>query len=174
MLARPGLLSAAMTPGHDPVRTDERAQRLVGTVNGTVVGAGVLAVSAGDEADALKAGAYVLATVAVLWLADGWAHALGLRAAGAPEQGLLAGLRRQRSVIASVVAPLAALALARIVGATDESAIDVALWVCVGELAFFGAAVARREGAPPHRVVMTALGCAALGLTIVVLKALVH
>lgn len=161
--------------GEDPMSADERAQRLVGTVHGTVVAAGVLAVSgAGNELDALDAGVYALATVIVFWLAHGWAHALGLRAAGRSDHGLLDGLRHQLPVLESVVPPLAALALARILGATAENAISVAIWVCVGELALFGAGVARREGAPPHRIAMTAAGCAALGLTMVVLKAVVH
>lgn len=159
----------------DPIGADERAQRLVGTVHGTVVAAGVLAVSAaGDELDALDAGVYALATVIVFWLAHGWAHALGFRAAGRPDHGLLDGLRHQLPVLESVVPPLVALALARILGASDEDAISVAIWVCVGELALFGAGVARREGAPPHRIATTAAGCAALGLAIVALKAAVH
>ena len=161
--------------GEDPVSADERAQRLVGTVHGTIVVAGVLAaVGAGDEPDALEVGLYALATVVVFWLAHGWAHALGLRAAGQPEHDLLHGLRHQLPVLESVIPPLAALAIAQVLGANDDDAISVAIWVCVGELALVGAGVARREGAPPHRIAVSAAGCAALGLTMVALKAIVH
>jgi hypothetical protein len=161
--------------GENPASADERAQRLVGTVHGTIVAASVLAISgASNEHDALAAGAYLLATVVVFWLAHGWAHALGFRAAGRQDHGLLVGLRDQLPVLESVVPPLAALAIARILGATHEDAISIAIWVCVGELALLGAGVARREGAPPHRVAITAAGCASLGLTMVALKAVVH
>lgn len=167
-----------MTPlvaGEDPVSADERAQRLVGTVHGTIVVAGVLAaVGASHEPDALDVGLYALATVIVFWLAHGWAHALGLRAAGQPEHDLLHGLREQLPVLESVIPPLAALGIAQVLGAADDDAITVAIWVCVGQLTLLGAGVARREGAPPHRIAMSAMGCAALGLTMVALKAVVH
>lgn len=165
----------SVSAGEDPVAADERAQRLVGTVHGTVVAASVLAVSAADgELSAIEVGGYVLATVAVFWLAHGWAHALGLRAAGRPNHGLFDGLRNQLPVLESVVPPLAAVAVARILGATNETAISIAVWVCVGALTLLGAGVARREGSPPHRVAMTAAGCGALGLAMVALKAVVH
>ena len=73
----------AAPPGEDPISADKRAQRLVGTVHGIVVAAGVLAVSGAASApDAVEAGVYMVATVVAFWLADGWGHGLALRAAG--------------------------------------------------------------------------------------------
>ena len=163
------------TLGLDMSNADERAQRLVGTIHGTLVTAGILAVSgAGHEPDAFEAGLYVFATLIAFWLAHGWAHALGLRAAGLANHRLLDGLRHQLPVLEAAIPPLAALATAAILGSADENAISVALWVCVGELALLGAGVAQREGASPHRIAMTAGGCAALGLALVALKLLAH
>ena len=154
---------------------DERAQRLVGTVHGTIVAASVLAVSAADGAlGSLQVAAYVLATVVVFWFAHGWAHALGARAAGQPNHGLLDGLRDQLPVLEAVGPPLAALGVARLLGATNETAVSIAVWVCVGALTLLGAGVAHREGERPHQVVLTAAGCGALGLAMVVLKTVVH
>jgi hypothetical protein len=159
----------------DAISADERAQRLVGTVHGTVVAASVLAVSAADgELSAIEVGGYALATVVVFWLAHGWAHALGLRAAGKPNHGLLDGLRHQLPVLEAVIPPLAALAVARLLGATNETAVSIAVWVCVGALTLLGAGVASRENAPRLRVAVTAAGCGALGLAMVALKAVVH
>ena len=161
---------------HERLLGDERAQRLIGTVHGTIVGASVLAVSGGVTSSlaAVEAGLYVLATVVVFWIAHGWGHALGYRAAGLPEHGFLKCLRDQLPIVESVIPPLVALGLASAVGASADTAIDVAIWVCVGQLGLLGVGVARREGLPPHRVVTTALGCAALGLVMVALKAIVH
>lgn len=162
--------------GLDPISRDERAQRLVGTVHGTIVGASVLAVSGGTD-DALapiETGLYVLATVVVFWFAHAWGHRLGARAAGLADHGFIRCLEDQLPIVEAVIAPMAALLLAGAAGASDDDAIDVAIWVCVGQLALLGVAVGRREGQPPHRIALTAAGCAALGIVMVALKAIVH
>jgi hypothetical protein len=116
----------------------------------------------------------MVATVFVLWLAHGWAHGLGRRAAGAFEHGLLHGLRHELPVLESAGVPLIALALASAAGASDENAITIAAWACVAELGVFGAGIAWREEASAVEIATTAGGCAALGLAMVALKALVH
>lgn len=154
---------------------EERARRLVGRVNGTIVTAGVLAVaSAGEDPNAFDAGLYALATVVVFWLAHGWAESLGRRAGEHPEHGFRHGLVHQLPVLESVVPPLLAIGIARLLGAGHEDAITWAAWVCVGELGLLGAAVAYRERRPPLRIASTAAGCAALGLLMILLKAIVH
>jgi hypothetical protein len=160
---------------HERLAADQRAQRLVGTVHGTIVGASVLAVSGGAE-DALspvEAGAYMLATVLVFWVAHAWGHLLGFRAARV-ERGALDCLRDQLPVVEAVFAPLAALLVAGAAGASDDNAINVAIWVCVGQLALLGVAVGWREGQSPARIALTATGCATLGIVMVALKAIVH
>ena len=65
------------------------------------------------------------------------------------------------------------MGIAALFGASDETAIDIAFWVCVVSLAAWGAVVARREQASIARTISTAVGCGALGLVLVVLKELV-
>jgi hypothetical protein len=165
-------------PSTAPAGPDGQAEhepRLTATVNGTIVAAGVLAVSAADpDPNAYEAGLYALATVVVFWLAHGWAHALGLRAAGRRDRHLVRGLVHELPVLRAVVPPLVALAGARLLGAGHESAITIAAWVCVAELGALGAGVAIRERESVLGVALTALGCAALGLAMILLKAIVH
>jgi hypothetical protein len=158
-----------------PSHREEAAQRLSGTVVGTIVAAGVLTASAADEhPQAFDVALYMVATVFVLWLAHGWAHGLGRRAAGADEHGLGVGLRHELPVLESALVPLLALALASAAGDTDENAIMIAAWACVAELGVFGAGIARREGLSTFRIATTAVGCAALGVAMIALKSFVH
>ena len=161
--------------GGSAISAEERAQRLTGTVHGTIVTAGVLAVAgAGEQPVAFNAGVYALATVVVFWLAHGWAHSLGSRVAGDGGRGLLLALRYELPVLEAVVPPLLVLAVADLLGASGETAISIAMWTCVAELGVVGAGVARREGSTPLRVATTAAGCAALGMLMIALKAVVH
>ena len=80
---------------------------------------------------------------------------------------------RDWPLVESAIAPLAAMAVALLFGASDETAIDIGFWICVGSLGAWGAIVAHREQASRARTAMTALGCAALGLLLVALKELV-
>jgi hypothetical protein len=157
------------------VRREQAAQRFSGTVVGTVVAAGVLAASAADDdPQVLDIAIYMFSTVFVLWLAHGWAHGLGRRAAGAKDHGLWVGVRHELPVLRAVIVPLLALAVASAAGASDSNAITFAAWACVLELGIFGAGIARREGLPMLRVGTTAAGCAALGVAMIGLKSFVH
>ena len=138
--------------------------------------AGVLAASEYDESpEAFETGLYALATVVVLWLAHAWAQTLGRRiiGVGSPRHALRHSLARDWPLVQSALPPLGAMALAGLFGASDKTAIDIAFWVCVVSLGAWGAIVAHREGASTARTLTAALGCAALGLALVVLKELV-
>ena len=159
-----------MSDAHD------RAERLAGAIYGTIVVAGVLAASEyDDQPEAFDTGIYALATVFVFWLAHAWAQPLGRRIVGVgpPGRALRHSLARDWPLVQSALPPLAAMALAGLFGASDQTAIDIAFWVCVASLGVWGAITARREEASAARTVMAALGCAALGLLLVVLKELV-
>jgi hypothetical protein len=154
----------------------ERVERLAGAIYGTIVVAGVLAAAEyDDKPDVLETGAYALATVVVFWLAHAWAQTLGRRLVGVGPSGrtLRHSLARDWPLVQSAAPPLAAMALAALVGASDETAIDIAFWVCVASLTAWGAVVARREEASIARTITTAAGCGALGLVLVLLKEVV-
>lgn len=159
-----------MSEAHD------RVERLAGAIYGTIVVAGVLAATEyDDDPEVLETGAYALATVVVFWLAHAWAQTLGRRLVGVgPSRGKLRhSLARDWPLVQSALPPLAAMAIAALLGASDETAIEIAFWVCVVSLAAWGAVVARREQASIARTIITAAGCGALGLVLVVLKELV-
>ena len=159
-----------MSEAHD------RAERLAGAIYGTIVVAGVLAASEyDDQPEAFDTGTYALATVMVFWVAHAWAQTLGRRIVGVGPSGraLRHSLARDWPLVQSALPPLAAMALAGVFGASDQTAIDIGFWVCVASLGVWGGITARREDASPARTVMTALGCAALGLLLVLLKELV-
>ena len=156
------------------MRADPSAHSLTGAINGTIVTAGVLVVAASDsKPDDLAAGAYALATVLVFWIAHGWADALGRRGAGERGASLPDGLRRELPILGAIVPPTVMIAVARILGADNGDALLVAAWTCVVTLGLLGAGIARREGSSPARVALTAAGCAALGIALIALKALV-
>jgi hypothetical protein len=159
-----------MSEAHD------RVERLAGAIYGTIVVAGVLASSEYDDhPEALDTGSYALATVIVFWLAHAWAQTLGRRIVGrgSTTQALRHSLARDWPLVQSALPPLAAMALAMLFGAADETAIDIAFWVCVASLGAWGAVVAHREQASAARTLTTAMGCALLGLLLVGLKELV-
>lgn len=139
--------------------------------------AGVLATTSPDnDPNVADAAFYVVATVVVFWLAHAWALTLGHRAAGShpSRRELRHGLAREWPLVQSAVLPLAAMALASLAGASDESAIDIALWTCVAVLVGWGVVIARREQASRWRTIGTALACGALGAVMIALNALVH
>jgi hypothetical protein len=151
---------------------EQLAHRFAEAIYGTVIAAGVLvAVSDESQPDAGAAAAYAFVTVVVFWLAHAWAHTLGRRAAGAATPGGFTGsLVADSPLVLSAVPALAGLGLALILGASDETALAVASWVCVALLGIWGAAIGVRERQSPVRVALTAGGSAALGLIMIGLK----
>ena len=159
------------------IEAEERTHRLAGAIYGTILVASVLAASSveGNPTPGAVA-AYVAATVIVFWLAHAWANTLASAAIAAPgtRRALADALKSDWPLVQSAGPPLAVLGLASLLGATDENAIDIAIWSCVGVLTAWGGFIAHREGASPVRVVVTAAGCGGLGALLVLLKALVH
>jgi hypothetical protein len=157
---------------------EEDAERLAGAIYGTIVVTGVLIATAdvgeGGTVDAVRAAGYAVVTTVVFWLAHGWSLALAHRLAGAPGTSVRAALRREWPMVLSVVPPIAVMAVAVLLGADDEEAISAAVWVSVAILAAIGGGVARRENASAGQIVLAALGSAALGGLMVLLKVLVH
>ena len=154
----------------------DRAERLAGAIYGTIVVAGVLGASDFDDHPAaFDTGLYALSTVIVLWAAHAWAQTLGRRLVGGGRLGkaLRHSLGRDWPLVQSALPPLAAMALAGVLGASDETAISIGFWVCVAALCAWGAAIAYREHASAGRTVGTALVSGVLGLLLVALKELV-
>jgi hypothetical protein len=153
---------------------DRLAHNVEVAVYGTVVAAGVLVATSEDSPpDAGDAAILALGTVGVLWLAHAWASHLGRRAAGAPQASFSASLAADWLLAGSTLPALGGLGLALLLGASDETAVNVGIWICVATLAVCGAVVGRRERQGPGRIIRTAGSCAALGLLLVVLESVV-
>jgi hypothetical protein len=154
-----------------------RAEHLASAIYGTVVVAGVLAATTHDASpSAIDAGIYALATVVVFWLGHAWARSLGQRVVRGSSRnlGAVEFLVEDWPLVQSAFPPFAAIAIARLLGASHETAIDVGIWTCVALLAGWGAVVAKREGASSLGIALRAAGCALLGMVLVGLKALLH
>lgn len=152
----------------------EESERLAGTIYGTIAVAAVLATGGADEVpDAPATVAYAAITAGVFWLAHAWAHTLGHKAAGG---GWAFGdhLRRDWPLVEAGVMPLGVVLLALLVGSGDEDAIEIGLWTSVALLAGWGAYAARRDGSSLGLTIVAAAGCGALGLLLILLKALLH
>ena len=153
----------------------EQVERLTGAIYATIVVAGVLAASEWDpDPQAGDTGLYAFATVLVLWATHAWAHTLGHRYMrdGQPGGGLGYALAHDWPVVQASLPALAALAIARMAGASDETSIDLAFWVCVATLAAVGALIAWRNHESPWRIVAAGAGCGLLGFSLVLLKEL--
>jgi hypothetical protein len=161
---------------HDVVEAE--AERLGGAIYGTIVAAGVLvaagAPSGGAVVDAVDAGIYAVVTTVVFWLAHGLSHALARQAAGHPEAAARVALRREWPMVAGTWPLLAIMAVASLLGASDQTTISAAVWGSVVVLGSLGLAIARQEGASGMQTALAVLRCAALGGLLVLLKVLVH
>ena len=157
------------------VRTTEGATE---GIYGLILAMSVIAVSAEhDPSDAGRVAAAVLVTALVFWLAHVYAHLLGF---GVSEERRLTraefarGLRDHWSLVA-VVVPLVFLLLLGAIGVLPDQASIVAATVsALVELAAAGGFAAIRRGAGPLGTTVSAAIAAALGLVIVLLKALLH
>ncbi len=155
---------------------ERRAEKLSGAIYGTIIVAGLLAATGPDDNPEIWPTAlWVLVTVVVFWLAHSWSLSIARRATGlAPQGGLKQSLVHHWPLVQSAFPPLAVMLGAALLGADDEEAILLAAWSCVLLLGAWGFVVGRQEHDSPARIALTSLGCAALGLLMVVLKIVIH
>jgi hypothetical protein len=150
---------------------------IAGAVYGTiVVMATVAAGSQGEDTDAWALAAVVGVTVLVLWVAHVYSDTLeksieeGRRLDRA---GLAAVARRELTIPAAALAPIAALVLAALDVLDEQTAVWLALGLGVATLAVQGARYATVEHIGRARTLVAILLNVLLGLVIVALEALV-
>ena len=155
---------------------ERRAEKLSGAIYGTIIVAGLLAATGPDDNPEIWPTAlWVLVTVVVFWLAHSWSLSMARRATGlTPQGGLKQSLVHHWPLVQSAFPPLAVMLVAFLLGADEEEAILLAAWSCVLLLGAWGFVVGRQEHDSPARIALTSLGCAALGLLMVVLKIVIH
>jgi hypothetical protein len=152
---------------------------IAGTVYGTIVVMAVVAAgSRGDDTNPWRLGAFVTATVLVLWAAHVYAHALSDSLAAGRRAGwvdLRRLARREASIPLAAVAPVGALALGALGVIREQSAIRLALGIGVATLAVQGVRYARVERLGRAATLVAVTINVTLGLVIVALEvALAH
>lgn len=153
----------------------ERGRRRAAGIYGTIVTAAILA-AAGNTLSSLALEVTVLVTLVVYWLAEQYAELLG-----EPErQGHLPGQAHVRMTLAdswpmvsASFAPLVALILARLAGASSSAAAAIGVAVAIVLLTFHGWSAGRAARLRGWQLAAATAIAAALGLIMVILKDLV-
>ncbi len=156
---------------------EARAEQLAGGIYGTVVVAGLLAsTGADDDPEVWPTALWVVVTVVVFWLAHSWARTMARRATGLADRRREMGrsLAQHWPLVQSAFPPIVVMLLASAFGASDETAILLALCSCIVLLGGWGVVVGRQEHESATRVIATAAGSALLGALMVLLKVVIH
>ncbi len=163
-----------MTTG-DVELTDERRD-YAGAIYGSLLAASVVA-GTSPAKTAPKPGQLailLLATGLVFWIAHVYAHLFG--GAHPPDQMSWRAIRRitrrERPIAEAVLPPAAAATAGMLFGLSDSGAAWLALSVAVAGQVGWAIVAAAASGAKPRIVALSAVVNLALGLVLVVLKAL--
>lgn len=152
-----------------------RALHSPASIYGILIGASVMAASDDDEPVAEVAVA-VLVTLLIYWAAERWSNVLGAQLRERP-------LSRTETfrifaagwpMVQASYAPLLIMVVARFFGASNDLAVGLALVTNVVLLTMLGALAGRRAGLAGWTVVLSAGFTGALGLLLIVLKAVLH
>jgi len=141
-----------------------------------VIGALLAAESGRHETYLGTIGSAAIAT-ALYWLAHAYASVLGRRlathehlSAGA----LLRALGHDWALVRGAAVPLVALAICWFAGATQQTAVNVALWSTVASLVAFELIAGLRSRATPGELALEVSVGVAMGMAILALKIVLH
>jgi len=150
------------------------AGRAPAAIYGTIVSASVLAAAHGDTA--LKIALGVFFTLLVYWLAERWSELISSHLQGEPFDWAHARrvFVRGWPMVQASFGPMLVLVTARLLGASVEAAVNLALWTTILVLIGLGTLAARRAGLPPIAVVGSAVFNGFLGVLLILLKSLLH
>ena len=144
-------------------------------IYGTIISASVLA-AADSDADAVAVAVGVFITLLVYWLAERWSELIAGHLGGEPfswAYGRRVFIEGWPMVQASY-GPMLVLIIAKLFGASTETAINIALIVTIVVLSGLGTLVGLRARLPVWGVLFSAGFVAFLGVLLIVLKALLH
>jgi hypothetical protein len=160
-------LADLLVPGENP------SGAIIGLI---VIGSLLAAESAGHESYLDTVASAALAAV-LYWVAHAYASALGVRLT--EHRRLSAGLLvralvHDAALIRGAAIPLLALAIAARAGASQQTAVTIAVWSAAVSLALFELLAGVRAGASAAELAFeTALGVA-MGIAILALKIILH
>ncbi|HET6811237.1 MAG TPA: hypothetical protein VFH50_09530 [Acidimicrobiales bacterium] len=155
----------------------EPEENPAGVIYGTIATGALLAAEASRRETLEEAAASVALTLALFWLAHGYAHSLGERLGSGEGWSLgrlVSSLRHEVAILRGSVIPLVVLLLARAAGASTSGAVGAAL-ISAAVLLFvleLIAGVRSRQSA--RGVMIQVLIGAVLALGILALKVVLH
>jgi hypothetical protein len=146
-------------------------------IYGLILIGALLAAESGSHESYLDALSSAAIAAGVYWLAHGYASALGRRLSERSRLtpgSVMRAMIRDLALIRGAAIPLLALALAALLGATEETAVTIAVWSAVVSLALLELLAGLRAGASRGELALeTGIGLA-MGLGILALKAVLH
>jgi hypothetical protein len=154
----------------------DRGRRRAAGIYGTIVTAAVLAAS-GNTLSSAALEVTVLVTLVVYWLAEQYAELLGehTHAGRLPSFSQVgSSLAAAWPMVSASFVPLACLLVVRLLGASAAGAADVALAITIVLLVVHGFTAGRAAGLTGVRLILVSGTAGLLGVTMVVLKALLQ
>ncbi|UOQ88329.1 hypothetical protein MUN74_13705 [Agromyces endophyticus] len=176
---------AAAAASHPPTPTEPR-ESLVRTafvteesIYGVLLVSGMIVVTGSHGSNSWQVFWTVIVTVLVFWAAHVYAgtvarHGLAVERVMGLRDAFGESMRRSLGLLLSALIPSAILLLGVLEVVPDLLTIWLALWAGVVVLAVLGFVAYRRRGAPLHLQLLGAVGTAAFGLVMILLKAIIH
>jgi hypothetical protein len=146
-------------------------------VYGVIVMGALLAAESGRKETYLETFASALIAACLYWLAHAYATVLGQRLSTQEPltpRALLRGLVHDWPLVKGAAIPLVALVLAWVTGASQQTAVGVALWSVVASLILFELIAGILSRATRAELALEAGVGVALGLGILVLQIVLH
>ncbi len=169
-------MAAHVADGQQPKpAVRKRGRRRAAGIYGAIVTAAILAAVGGRLPTAALV-VSVVVTLLVYWVAEEYAELLGEQVEGGvlPTWAYIRGaLAATWPMVSASYAPLLALVLARLAGASASAAANVGLAVATVLLAFHGWSAGRSAQLRGGQLLLATLVAAALGLVMIALKDLV-
>jgi hypothetical protein len=148
-----------------------------GSVYGTITVGALLAAESSLRETYLETVGSVVVALLVYWLAHSYAELLGHRLEvhePLTAHGLARALGRDWAIVRGAGAPVLALLVGWVVGAEQETAVTVALWICAGSLVALELLAGLRTRARPAELVLQLCVGAAMGVGVIVLRVILH
>ncbi len=148
-----------------------------GAVYGTLTLGALLAAESGLRDTYLETVGSAVVTLVTYWLAHAYAELLGHRITDRTNLtvgGLGQALARDRTILQSATIPVLALLICWAAGASQETAVSVALWVCAGCLLAFELLAGLRTRARPAELLLEGCVGAAMGVGVLALRVILH
>lgn len=153
-----------------PVRTPRR--RRGASIYGAIITASIIAAS-GGELSTIALVIAVVVTLLVYWLAEEYAEVLGEQAEGGrlpTRASIRAMLTSTWPMVSASYAPLLALVIARLAGASDLTAANAGLGLAIALLTVHGWSAGRAARLRGRRLVVSTSVAAGLGIVMILLK----